>query len=612
MMASGDGKSTWIKKLSDYNKNKTYFARIKQAKKTNKVAKKYIESKYGEDLDNLVSQWKELRERIKDYISTVEDINEKAEENNDSENIDVINDYFGVDTDTIDELNEEKIQNLGSDEVVESFEENAEQTKAFNDAEQFSETASVVSYLSSVKYGDGTLLDFFLLNPTDDTEDDSSIKSSLTTTLKGEDLKYECAAVFEAMTEAQADTLGEAINLFTAIKYAITDEKNVWNSLENADKKVYKTSLKEINKTSVYSGVDRDMFEDTVALTQAGQTVNKTVFEDVIEGNSGNKAKNITFLSVGAITTAIGLTILGAGVASYINDFQLFNKTTNTMWKNWLLDAERKFSDKFVSLIYGNPQNYIESVVEKMNSGVISVEQYNKALKNFLVVKHMATVVIGVAIAAIGIYFSVKAIIGLVDDRKVYYKGNYSIAIPKYMVDLNRDEDNSVYFNYYKVAMCNRNDEDMTGFKREEEGLKDYGDVNGDNGRQWVALYYSTAETAGDPILADSLEVKYGDTPYDDNYKQLHSFNEPATGFNLTSMVYCYNDKKGGTYLRYKVDKEADNTKITSKSDNNNSAQAASAFSGRGNVGIIVVSGIFGIVLGFFGARLTSQKKKEE
>ncbi|MCR5202631.1 MAG: hypothetical protein K6D02_06030, partial [Lachnospiraceae bacterium] len=135
-------------------------------------------------------------------------------------------------------------------------------------------------------------------------------------------------------------------------------------------------------------------------------------------------------------------------------------------------------------------------------------------------------------------------------------------------------------------------------------GLKDYGDINGDTGKQWVALYYSTDEAAGYPILADSFEVKYGDCPYNVEYQQLHSFNEPNTGFNLTSSVYCYNDKKSGTCLRYKVDKKSSST--TSNSE------TGSLFSDNKSISIVVVSGIVGLLLGFVSASLTRRRKKEE
>ncbi|MCR5203192.1 MAG: hypothetical protein K6D02_08930 [Lachnospiraceae bacterium] len=609
LMASGDGKENWLEKLSLYNSKKSYFKRIKEVKKSSKLAKKYIDSKYGSKMDILVSQWDELRERIVDYIDSSEAINKKYEKISDNKTVDneeLLDDYFDVDREKIDELSDNNPEKMDSEELIESFEDTVEQQKAVNEESQFVETAAVVNYLDTLKYGDGTLLEFFLLNPSEEAEKDFYEGGSLKTTLKGEELKYEFAAVLEAMTDVQFDALGESLNLFTAIKYAITGEKNVWDNLKTADKKNYNTELKEVEKCSVYNGVNREMFKEGVALTQAGQKSDKSIYDDVIQnGNGESSGNNIGLLILGAATTLIGTTILVAGATNWIRQAINLGFTLHLKDSNFILKLETKVSRGWYQLVSGDSERYMRRAYRSFVDRKITEEQFNRVWYKQMAIAHSITVFVGIALTAIGLYFSITSINNLIDERKKYYKGNYSVAIPKYMVDLNQDDDDNSYLTCYEAALCNRNDKDMTGFKRDEEGLKDFGDINGDNGRQWVALYYSTDEVAGDPILADSFEVRYGKNSFDEEYRELHSFNEPEAGFNLTSAVYCYNDKKNGTYLRYKVDEESDSK--------NTPASTASLFGNGGkNTGLIVTSGIVGVILGFVGASLTRRRKEEE
>ena len=88
--------------------------------------------------------------------------------------------------------------------------------------------------------------------------------------------------------------------------------------------------------------------------------------------------------------------------------------------------------------------------------------------------------------------------------------------------------------------------------------LGDYGDINGDVGRQWVALYTTTDKAAGDPITTD-FTVQYNDTnlPNDDS-TALSIFCE-STAQNLTNEQagYTYDDDKDGIYLFYGTDSNA-------------------------------------------------------
>ena len=87
--------------------------------------------------------------------------------------------------------------------------------------------------------------------------------------------------------------------------------------------------------------------------------------------------------------------------------------------------------------------------------------------------------------------------------------------------------------------------------------LGDYGDLNGDVGKQWVALYTTTDSAAGDPITTD-FKVQYKDTNVPGERTPLSIFCE-SVAQNLTNNKsgYTYADSKGGIYLFYGTDENA-------------------------------------------------------
>ncbi|MCR5203194.1 MAG: hypothetical protein K6D02_08940, partial [Lachnospiraceae bacterium] len=515
-LAGGDGKYTWIEKLSSFNSSKSYFSRIKMMKKTNKLAKNYIDEKYGEQLDVLVSQWKELHDRFKDFTKTTQAIDKEfgdVDEEDEAETEAVVNEYFGVDEEKIDDIEDVDLSDVNDKNYEENLENYVEQNQAVNDEAYYSETASIMTFLDGIDYAGGTLLEFFYLNPTNEETELEYVDGSLKTSLTGEDLKYECAAVLDAMTDTQIESLGGTVNLFTAIRYAMLDDESVWNEMDNKTKKSIDTGIDGVEEISIYEGVKRDMFKGSVAITQAGQKVNKTIFDDPYKTG----ATSYVLIGLGAVLTLLGLSYLTFSVANVGRLLMNLNRGTNNKirWTGFFAKVNNKIATFFKNIILG--KNFFKNLNAKYSNGVITQTQFKNQLRKMVIVSNMAVIVIGVAIAAIGIYLSLKEIFKIIDERKEYYKGDYSKEIPRFMVDLNYNENKDVYFNYYEVALCNRNDENMTGYKREgeeAEGLKDYGDINGDTGKQWVALYYSTDEAAGYPILADSFEVKYGDCPY--------------------------------------------------------------------------------------------------
>ena len=162
--------------------------------------------------------------------------------------------------------------------------------------------------------------------------------------------------------------------------------------------------------------------------------------------------------------------------------------------------------------------------------------------------------VLGVLLAGYLIYTNITELID-------YYKVTFT-PIPKYIVDetdiYQEINGKMVVINnqtaYYKVVPCNRKEGSSDVEKDNYRVLGTANDLNGDVGKQWLALY-SVKYEFGFPILADSLKVVKGSDKLPSGYETgIHRFGEKPA-FDLTSKYYCYNDDVKGTYVYFKHDK---------------------------------------------------------
>ena len=205
---------------------------------------------------------------------------------------------------------------------------------------------------------------------------------------------------------------------------------------------------------------------------------------------------------------------------------------------------------------------------------------------------------------AFGVVFAVLAITSValsVYDLYRYFNINYT-PIPKYIVDeadittLDADGNKLVNRNdaaYYTVASTNRPEN-----HKQYKSLQDYADLNGDVGKEWLALYY--AKNSSDaPILADSFTVVIGSASMPGDYtRSIHMFGSDAA-MNLTDSNYTYNDDLNGLYIYFKTDAAA-------------STDTASAFSG-GMLALVGVGGaVVGAAIGALVTVLIKRKKKPQ
>ena len=183
------------------------------------------------------------------------------------------------------------------------------------------------------------------------------------------------------------------------------------------------------------------------------------------------------------------------------------------------------------------------------------------------------------------------------EDMKAYYNVEFT-PIPHYMVDekdiigFNKKGEKIMLKNqsaYYKAVECNRNAKD--------EMYKNLGicsDMNGDVGRQWLALY-AVKKDLMEPILASSLKVVTGSAQIPAGYETgIHMFGTDAA-FNLNSSLYDWNNEATSVYVYFNSDDTAVST-------------TGSDFTG----GALALSGGAGFVLGAALSAIAFNVKKKK
>ena len=161
----------------------------------------------------------------------------------------------------------------------------------------------------------------------------------------------------------------------------------------------------------------------------------------------------------------------------------------------------------------------------------------------------------GIAMTCISIVLFAVSIWSTYNDIKAYYNAEFT-PIPMHMVDESVNDNDEKVYTYYTAVKCNRV---AAGFVTDATKLlDDYGDINGDVGRQWVALYTTKDKAAGDPITTEFM-IQYGDSSLpNESCTVLSMFGEDSVQ-NLTNEQagYTYDDDKGGIYLFFNTDKNA-------------------------------------------------------
>ena len=529
--AADTNTNSWVERFSKI----TYDDLIEKTGLSPTDARKKIAKLYDDDAMEILDMWDTFRQQLlkaDDKLEVAEEIDADEMEEN-AETFDDF-DLEDADDEDIDELAKASVEAELDTELL---------TNSLTDV-------MVKEYLATVKYGDGTMLDFFTLTR-DEIEDDITVLYPLVASL----------------TEGQRAGL-EFVTLSTMVEIAGT------NGADYKDK-----AVDEIEQASIYEGVNRDIYKKSgVALTS--ESLRKDAANLALKTGSDTFPFNWWTILSGSLglacvtaftTTFIYRIAKGKAVASRISNLKesiasaekqiiSYNKSCQTYareagkmiskggmtWNEYnqgflkLQDLRNEFVPIFKKQ-KGIAQEEINLLTERSAARSATC---NKLMLGF-----------GIAVIVLSIITTWLAW----EDMKEYYKVEFT-PIPQFMIDekdlvgYNKKGEKIVLKNqaaYYTVAECNRNS-DAEFFKT----LGTAADMNGDVGQQWLALYTAKNELM-EPVLASSLVAKVFEKAENvkipDGYeKGIHMFGTDAA-FNLNSPLYDWNNSAPLVYVYFKT-----------------------------------------------------------
>ena len=547
--AADTEENTWLDRFA----GTTYEDMLDSADMTPSEAKSEIARLYDDDAEKVIGMWDEFSEELGGYdeaVKTVEKYDESA---------------YKAAYDAMTKLDE----NTSEEDSIRIMNEYADQQVRMNDAMYKSRIIAVHDKLDEIGYADGTMLDFFSRNS--DEIDNTEIYPLVASLSDGQRSGLDFVSLQELMV----------IGLTTGESY--TD-----------------TSLDNLEETSLYDGVDRAIYEKGgVALTSEAERKKKAQMQTEEENS---------FLSPWTIA---GMTITAASFAAFTTSAISWAKNASKL-KSIKAQIDLDFIE--LEMAYGsNMRN------RKIAWGVNDVYANNPELKTQFDLYTSKTslakslsIGFGVAMIALALvttYLSYR-------DMQAYYNVDFT-PIPHYMVDekditaYNAKGEKIVIKNqsaYYKAVECNRTSGD--------EKFKDIGncaDLNGDVGKQWLALYAVKNEAMA-PIIADSLIAVINNTDLPAGYTTgIHMFGSDSA-FNLNDSRYVWDGNASKVFVYFNVDDEVVSTSAGTNANNGsaNSTVTGSVYTGgylflAGGIGLLLGAGIVALI--FFAAK---PKKKEE
>ncbi|MBO6108000.1 MAG: hypothetical protein J6P16_01190 [Eubacterium sp.] len=515
--------------------------------------------------------------------------------------------------------------------------------------------SAVSSALATYKYEATNLLDFFLQKEGD---------------FEGDRIKRLYPMV-SALSDGQIASLRQTTDLFTLVNAAIRASaengysKGVSAKLDEEDKAEVKANtdkyeaaldgmVKAEEPISIYEGVDRDIYGDGgIAVTtnvEGYKTDDNGTWADALFGDD-DQQKLMLAAGVGTVSCAL-MAGLFAHMISHVN-----STATEAGWEYAKDLAEERIEENIAksgmsktAIDKASTHSY-EDIIEisKMTkkqireTGLLSrtkdqmqqslTEYRNHGMNvghNALKIKLFTGLKWGLTIAAL--ILAGYEIVETVHHLYEYYHTEH-LPIPHHMIDITYNMSRRTGFVNYKSV------KDQNG---------ENGDLNGDGGKQWLALYETHDARAGDPVLApengraDRIIVQTGsDKLPSDKYSPLHMFGTPLVSQNLTyedgMSGYSYNDKNGGTYLFFRRDDDsssvtddkgttdtgaastsgspgadAKETTDTGDTSGEGDGEAGTTVSG-GYIAIAAVAGLAaGIFIGVIGMNFKSRKKHYE
>ncbi len=505
----------WIEKMADSSDDFLLDLYINSYPTPNK-AYQALAADYGTSADNIRLSWNVFYENLK---STKEKY--FTESNGELKfNEDAMNEIFdSVDTDKFN-LDD----NSTTDDAIEAMTTSIDGQEASND---FIDSV-LLSYLNELKYGDGTMLDFFMR---DESEvDDFEL--------------YNLAYFMGKKLCAQSANVG--------IQQVVSRLTVNGDDAQESDYESIEESLSDYEKVSIYEGVDRTLFENGVALTSAttsknvssGKSWSEGLFNRIFQPQKAGEYKWYDFLAFYVMPTVISATCYGTvvGISSILEKSlrqQLYGK------------AEKKFIDGCMevnreSIAIGKAPvfNEIKFNPHLYATDSRAISRSSRAIFGKGTLVDGSTKSGGQLISGLRtFFFAVTVILTLVSIGMALYTlfseneaqtAKYT-TIPNHIVDTVTTDNGDDYIAYNYVPNLSGNAGDLNNF---------VGTVG------WLTLYYTKDSTLGEPITTDMKIVK-GSTKTPIDYEGINLFGEDAA-LNFTSKDYTgAKDSADGTYIYF-------------------------------------------------------------
>ncbi len=380
-----------------------------------------------------------------------------------------------------------------------------------------------------------------------------------------------------SLTEGQRACL-DFLPMYQIVALGINGNKAVKQAMEKIS-----FGWVEGKQNSVYEGVDRTIFSNNVALTNEALRLQAATGKDAVK-SMGSYLTAASFILYGVF----GLSVIGTAVAwkisSYFSDIAVKKGLEKTGFLTACGDAYMESVNAADTKTVENAENVMNELREKSRDAASACGTATKWSKFF----HYA----GITMTCISIVLFGISIWNTYNELKEYYNAEFT-PIPMHMVDESTNSNDEKVYTYYTAVTCNRKQAGMVNEKTELLG--DFGDLNGDVGRQWVALYTTKDKAAGNPVTTFDVRYESSNLP-DESSTALSMFCE-SVAQNLTNEKagYTYDDDKNGIYMFFNTD---------------SSAFAASVFSNGAYMTLSITVAVVIAVAAFLVGVYTGKKKK--
>ena len=316
-------------------------------------------------------------------------------------------------------------------------------------------------------------------------------------------------------------------------------------TVKSAMDKIGKAVSKEEGTYSVYEGIDRSFFDGDVALTGEAYTLQNSSGKNPTDKWTDN-ISTLSLIFYCAFGVSALATLATFSVSGY---YSHLSKNLKDASKDLFDKGDLKLKDSY-ELIEGEKAEALEKEAYDLQYKSYQAKTSSQSAAAMSKVLFTA----GIIISCVTIVLMFVSLWRVYEDVKAYYNTEFT-AIPSHMVNQGVNENDEKVFTYYSAVKCNRVEQGMV--TDNNKLLNDLGDLNGDVGRQWVALYTTKDKAAGDPITTNFV-VQYKNTDIPDDRSPLSIFCE-SVAQNLTNEKsgYTYADSMGGIYLFYGMDENA-------------------------------------------------------